>query len=112
MSHVDDLFYKRMMYSANKPVYVNVPEKCESSTQCWLNDGQASINSHNTELFFVETMENKALKKKLTLKMSQLALSCSFEYLCYGSTAILNILNSFSAGTVFKRQNLTSDSDV
>ena len=41
--------------------------------------------------------------------MSQLALSCSFEYLCYGSKAILNIFNSFSAGTVFKRQNLTSN---
>ena len=39
--------------------------------------------------------------------ISQLALSVSFEYLCYGSTAIRNIL-SYSAGTVFIRKNLTS----
>ena len=36
-----------------------------------------------------------------------IALSASFEYLCYGSTAITNIY-PFSAGTVFIRQNLTS----
>ena len=50
--------------------------------------------------------------------------SASFEYLvCYGSTAIIICFNSFSVGTVFRRQNLnlldvrngrlwTSDSDV
>ena len=37
-----------------------------------------------------------------------LALSASFKYLCYGSTAIIYIFfNSFSVGTVFRRQNLT-----
>ena len=40
--------------------------------------------------------------------MSQLALSASFEYLCYGSTTNINIFNSFSAGAVFRRPNLTS----
>ena len=40
--------------------------------------------------------------------MSQSALSDSFEYLCYGSTAIRNILILFFiAGSVFIRQNLT-----
>ena len=66
--------------------------------------------------------------------MTYLALSASFEYLCYESTAIINIcfhlgpslsvfirqnltykdgprterVNAFSAGINFKRQNLTS----
>ena len=31
-----------------------------------------------------------------------------FEYLCYGSMAIRKYFNSFSAGIVFIRQNLTS----
>ena len=48
--------------------------------------------------------------------MSWLARSASFEYLCYGWTAILIYLNSFSAGTAFRRLNLTSiqtlDSDI
>ena len=34
--------------------------------------------------------------------MSQLDLSDSFEYLCYGSTAIINISYSYSAGIDFK----------
>ena len=36
--------------------------------------------------------------------MFLLALSDSFEYLCYGYTAILNIFDSFSAGIDFRRQ--------
>ena len=40
--------------------------------------------------------------------MCLLALSDSFEYLCYGSTAIKNIFYSYSAGIDFCRQNLTS----
>ena len=40
--------------------------------------------------------------------MSSLALSDSFEYLCYGPTAIRNILYSYSAGIDFCCQNLTS----
>ena len=39
--------------------------------------------------------------------MSWLALSGSFEYICYGSTAIINIY-PFIAGIDFRRQNLTS----
>ena len=42
--------------------------------------------------------------------MSLLALSAQFEYLCYGSTAILNIY-FFSAAIDFRRQILTSDVD-
>ena len=34
--------------------------------------------------------------------------SDSFENLCYGSTAILNMFSSYSAWTDFRRQNLTS----
>ena len=34
--------------------------------------------------------------------------SYSFENLCYGSTAILNIFSSYSAWTDFRCQNLTS----
>ena len=37
--------------------------------------------------------------------MSWLTLSASFEYINYGSTPILNI---FIAGTVLRRQNLTT----
>ena len=54
--------------------------------------------------------------------MSEFALSVSFEYLCYWSAAIMNILILSMRGpslvriTVFIRQNLTSmqtsDSDV
>ena len=40
--------------------------------------------------------------------MSWLARSASFEYLCYGFTAIIIFLNSFSSGTAFRRLNLTS----
>ena len=40
--------------------------------------------------------------------MSSLALSDSFEYLCYGSTAIRNILYSYSAGIDCSLQNLTA----
>ena len=40
--------------------------------------------------------------------MSLLALSASFEYLCYGSTAVRNILILNSARTIFIRQILTS----
>ena len=37
------------------------------------------------------------------------ALSASFEYLCYGSMAIImHLFISVSTGTVFRRQNLTS----
>ena len=41
--------------------------------------------------------------------MSQLALSGSFEYLCYGSTSIRIF---FSLGIIFIQQNLTSTDDV
>ena len=37
-----------------------------------------------------------------------LALSTSFEYLYYGSTAIIIIFCSFSTGIDFRRQNLSS----
>ena len=40
--------------------------------------------------------------------MSSLALSDSFEYLCYGSTAIRIFFYSYSAKIDFSRQNLTS----
>ena len=40
--------------------------------------------------------------------MSLLAVSDSFEYLCYGSTTITNIFYSYSVGIDFSRQNLTS----
>ena len=36
-----------------------------------------------------------------------LAFSDSFEYLCYGSTVIINYVYSYSAGIDFRRQNLT-----
>ena len=40
--------------------------------------------------------------------MFYLALSASFEYLSYGSEAIINICLSFSDEIVFRRQNLMS----
>ena len=40
--------------------------------------------------------------------MSWLALPDSFEYLCYRSTASINIFYSYSAGINFSCQNLTS----
>ena len=40
--------------------------------------------------------------------MSYLALSVSFDYLCYGSTVIVIFLASFSAGVDFR----SSESDV
>ena len=42
--------------------------------------------------------------------MSQLAISASFEYLWSGSAAIIYFFSPFSAGAVFRRQNLMSDS--
>ena len=38
--------------------------------------------------------------------MSLLALSTSFEYICYGSTTIINVL-IFQPGIDFRHQNLT-----
>ena len=45
--------------------------------------------------------------------MSYLALSASFEYLCYGSTAIINILILTARGSTFvcRRQILTTKVD-
>ena len=44
--------------------------------------------------------------------MSQLALSDSFEYLCYGSTAIINIfILTARESDVHRRQILTSKVD-
>ena len=43
--------------------------------------------------------------------MSWLALSASFIYLCYGSTAIIHFLFFLSAGIVFRRQNMASKVD-
>ena len=40
--------------------------------------------------------------------MSRLALADSFEYLCYGSTAIRYCFYSYSAGIDFSRQNVMS----
>ena len=40
--------------------------------------------------------------------MSKLALSDSFEYIWYGSTAITDLFNFFNRGAVFRLQNLTS----
>ena len=44
--------------------------------------------------------------------MSHSSLSDSFEYLCYGSTAIINSFTLYSVGIDFIRQNLTSSTDV
>ena len=38
--------------------------------------------------------------------MSELALYDSFEYLCYGSTAIMNILYPYSVGIDFRDSNV------
>ena len=43
--------------------------------------------------------------------MSLLAISDSFEYLCYESTAITDIFYSYSAVIDFSCQNLTQTSD-
>ena len=40
--------------------------------------------------------------------MSYLAISDSINYLCYGSTAIMNNFTLYDAGIDFSRQNLTS----
>ena len=40
--------------------------------------------------------------------MSYLDVSDSFEYLCYGSTAIINSFTLYSAGIDFSRQILTT----
>ena len=58
-------------------------------------------------------METKGFQFEIIL-MCQLALYPSFEYLCYGSTAIRNF-KFFQPWTVFICQNLTStvsDSDI
>ena len=59
---------------------------------------------------------------QLEIIINFLVLSASFEYLCYGSRPLeiftLSVLgslkgfNHYSAGIDFRRQNLTSDSDV
>ena len=53
------------------------------------------------------TMGTKGFFNLKSSLMSSLDLPASFEYLCLGSTAI-KIFNYFSAGTDFRRQNLTS----
>ena len=44
---------------------------------------------------------------RINPKKSYLSLSASFEYLCYESTPIINILTLVSAGIDFRRQILT-----
>ena len=51
---------------------------------------------------------NNTFFKSKSSHMSLLALSASFEYLCYGYYGHCSFLFFFSAGTVFIRQNLTS----
>ena len=45
--------------------------------------------------------------KNIGVKVFFQLFSDSFEYLCYGSTAIRNMFNPYSAGIDFSRQNLT-----
>ena len=44
--------------------------------------------------------------------MSYSAISHSFEYLCYGSTAIINSFTLYSAGIDFSRQILSTKVDL
>ena len=44
--------------------------------------------------------------------MSLLALSASFQYLCYGVTALRNIFTLYSEVIDFSRQNRQNQSDV
>ena len=60
------------------------------------------------EIFMYKPWRPKGfINLKSSFKMSQLALSASFDYLCYGSTVIINIL-LFQCGD----RLITSDSDV
>ena len=54
-------------------------------------------------------METKGFFQFKLINILVIALSASFEYLCYGFTTMLyKYFNCFSAGTVFRRQYLTS----
>ena len=44
--------------------------------------------------------------------MSLLALSASFQYLCYGVTALRNIFTLYSEVIDFSRQNRQNQSDI
>ena len=51
-----------------------------------------SINPYNAKIFVFIKMATKGLFNLKSSQMSWLGLSASFENLCYGSTAIINIL--------------------
>ena len=69
---------------------------------------KSPFNPKSAEIFLDKPWRRKGFLNLKSSQMSQLALSASFEYLCYGSTPIVNILIFFSAGIDVRRQNLTS----
>ena len=70
--------------------------ECESTSGEYIKQ---TINPYNA-------MEAKGFSDFKSSQMSWLVLSASFEYLCYGSTAIIHLL--ILSGTIFKHQNLIS----
>ena len=72
------------------------------------------INPYNAEIFLYKAWRPNSLFNSKSSWMSELALSDSFEYLCYGSMAIINIFTLTARGStldvrIWRLQ--TSDSD-
>ena len=71
------------------------------------------FNPYNAEIFLYKPWRPTIFFNLKSSKMSSLALSDSFEYLCYGSTAIINLLilsvlgPHLSESDVCRRQILT-----
>ena len=67
------------------------------------------INPYNAAIFVYKPWRPKVFYFEIIIDV--LVLSAPFEYLCYGLTVIIVFAHAPSAGTVFRRQILTSKDD-
>ena len=65
------------------------------------------LKPRGADIFLYKLWRPMGLFNLKSSQVSKLAFSASFEYLCYGSAAII-FFNSFKEGFVFRHQNLTA----
>ena len=71
-----------------------------------------SFNRYNTEFILYKSWKPKGLFQfKMIINVLDIAPFNSFEYLCYGSTAIITSFTLYSVGIDFSHQILTSIDD-
>ena len=69
--------------------------------------GGGGVNPYSAEIFFYETKRTKFFCQYEIIINGLVSCFASFEYICYVSTAIINIVHSFSSGIDLRCQNLS-----